>query len=131
MKTPNKKRINNSKINDLAKNTESGQDEFLTTNQGLRINDDQNSLKAGERGATLLEDFHLREKITHFDHERIPERIVHARGSGAHGYFELHKSMTKYTKAKFLQTSGTRTPLYSLGLVPLQVHAVLQIWLEM
>jgi catalase len=62
MKTPNRKRINNSKINDLAKNTESGQDEFLTTNQGLRINDDQNSLKAGENDATLLEDFQLREK---------------------------------------------------------------------
>lgn len=102
MKTPKTKKIDNSKINDLAKNTESGQDEFLTTNQGLRINDDQNSLKAGERGATLLEDFHLREKITHFDHERIPERIVHARGSGAHGYFELHKSMSYYTKTKFL-----------------------------
>ena len=112
MKTPNKKRINNSKINDLAKNTESGQDEFLTTNQGLRINDDQNSLKAGERGATLLEDFQLREKITHFDHERIPERIVHARGSAAHGYFELNKSMAKYTKAKFLQTPGKRIPVF-------------------
>ena len=63
MKTPNRKRINNSKINDLAKNKEKGQDHFITTNQGLRINDDQNSLKAGERGATLLEDFQLREKI--------------------------------------------------------------------
>lgn len=112
MKKPNSKRINNSKINDLAKNIESGRDEFLTTNQGLRINDDQNSLKAGERGATLLEDFQLREKITHFDHERIPERIVHARGSGAHGYFELHKSMAQYTKAKFLQTPGKRTPVF-------------------
>ncbi|MGZ5212050.1 MAG: catalase, partial [Kaistella sp.] len=112
MKTPKRKKNNNSKINDLAKNTESGQGEFLTTNQGLRINDDQNSLKVGERGATLLEDFHLREKITHFDHERIPERIVHARGSAAHGYFELNKSMAKYTKAKFLQTPGTRTPVF-------------------
>jgi len=102
----------NSKINDMAKNTESGQDQFLTTNQGLRINDDQNSLKAGERGATLLEDFQLREKIMHFDHERIPERIVHARGSGAHGYFELTESMSKYTKAKFLQNPGTRTPVF-------------------
>lgn len=63
--------------------------ELLTTNHGLRINDDQNSLKAGERGATLLEDFILREKITHFDHERIPERIVHARGSAAHGVFKV------------------------------------------
>lgn len=104
--------IDNLKINDLAKNTESGQGEFLTTNHGLRINDDQNSLKAGERGATLLEDFHFREKITHFDHERIPERIVHARGSAAHGYFELHESMSKYTKAKFLQTPGKQTPVF-------------------
>jgi catalase len=112
MKTSKIKKIDNPKISDLAKNTESGEGEFLTTNQGLRINDDQNSLKAGERGATLLEDFQFREKITHFDHERIPERIVHARGSGAHGYFELHKSMSKYTKAKFLQTPGTRTPVF-------------------
>ncbi|TDE28213.1 catalase [Flavobacterium ranwuense] len=112
-KEPSKtKEIDNLKINDLAKNTESGQGEFLTTNHGLRINDDQNSLKAGERGATLLEDFHFREKITHFDHERIPERIVHARGSAAHGYFELHESMTKYTKAKFLQTPGKQTPVF-------------------
>ena len=101
------------KAKDLYKNTERGQDEFLTTNQGLRINDDQNSLKAGERGATLLEDFQLREKITHFDHERIPERIVHARGSGAHGYFELTKSLSKYTKAKFLQNIGSRTPVFA------------------
>ncbi len=112
MKPSKTKKAENSKTNDLAKNTENGQGEFLTTNQGLRINDDQNSLKAGERGATLLEDFQLREKITHFDHERIPERIVHARGSGAHGYFELSKSMTKYTKAKFLQTPGKRTPVF-------------------
>ena len=112
MKNSKAKELDNAKLNDLAKNTESGQDEFLTTNQGLRINDDQNSLKAGERGATLLEDFQLREKITHFDHERIPERIVHARGSAAHGYFELHESMTKYTKAKFLQVPGTRTPVF-------------------
>jgi catalase len=70
-----------------------------TTNQGLRINDNQNSLKAGERGATLLEDFILREKITHFDHERIPERIVHARGAAAHGIFQLYKPLNKYTKA--------------------------------
>ena len=110
--TSETKEIDNLKINDLAKNTESGQGEFLTTNHGLRINDDQNSLKAGERGATLLEDFHFREKITHFDHERIPERIVHARGSAAHGYFELHESMSKYTKAKFLQTPGKQTPVF-------------------
>ena len=112
METPKKSETNNAKLNDLAKNTEHAEGEFLTSNSGLRINDDQNSLKAGERGATLLEDFQLREKIMHFDHERIPERIVHARGSGAHGYFELTKSMSKYTKAKFLQTPGTRTPVF-------------------
>ncbi len=111
-KVSKKSATDNAKISALAVNTSSGGDEFLTTNHGLRINDDQNSLKAGERGATLLEDFHLREKITHFDHERIPERIVHARGAAAHGVFELHKSMSKYTKAKFLQTPGTRTPVF-------------------
>ena len=102
----------NAKIDDLAQNTESGAGQFLTTNHGLRINDDQNSLKAGERGSTLLEDFHFREKMTHFDHERIPERIVHARGSAAHGYFELTESLSKYTKAKFLQNVGQQTPVF-------------------
>ena len=101
------------KSKDLQKNTVDNNNELLTTNQGLRINDDQNSLTAGDRGPTLLEDFHLREKITHFDHERIPERIVHARGSGAHGYFELHKSLAEYTNADFLQKPGTRTPVFA------------------
>ncbi len=104
--------LENKKINLLASDTENGEGEFMTTNQGLKINDDQNSLKSGERGSTLLEDFQLREKITHFDHERIPERIVHARGSAAHGYFELSESMEKYTKAKFLQGVGKRTPVF-------------------
>ena len=112
MKSKNKRAHENAKTDDLAKNTENGQGEFMTTNQGLRINDDQNSLKAGERGPTLLEDFQLREKIMHFDHERIPERIVHARGSGAHGIFELTKSLSKFTKAGFLQTPGTKTPVF-------------------
>ena len=89
------------KSENLAPHTEDGTNQFLTTNQGLKINDNQNSLKAGERGGTLLEDFILREKITHFDHERIPERIVHARGSAAHGYFQVYKSMAQYTKAGF------------------------------
>lgn len=102
----------NEKIKKLQPHTENGDGEFLTTNQGLRINDNQNSLKAGERGATLLEDFILREKITHFDHERIPERIVHARGSAAHGYFELYESMSKYTKAAFLNDTKTKTPVF-------------------
>ncbi|MFB8786893.1 catalase, partial [Pasteurella multocida] len=76
-----------------------GEGYALTTNQGVRIADDQNSLRAGTRGPTLLEDFILREKITHFDHERIPERIVHARGSAAHGYFQPYKSLKEITKA--------------------------------
>lgn len=102
----------NDKLQDLEQNREDGTDQFLTTNQGVRINDNQNSLKAGERGATLLEDFILREKITHFDHERIPERIVHARGAGAHGYFQVYEPMAKYTKAKFLNDPSVKTPVF-------------------
>ena len=85
----------------------------LTTNQGVALSDNQNSLKANPRGPTLLEDFILREKITHFDHERIPERIVHARGSAAHGYFQLTKSLAKYTTAKILTEVGEKTPLFT------------------
>src|SRR6188472_3639909 len=92
----------NKKLTDLLQNKEDPTGEFLTTNQGVRVNDDQNSLKAGERGPSLLEDFILREKITHFDHERIPERVVHARGSAAHGFFQVYESMAPYTKAAFL-----------------------------
>jgi catalase len=84
----------------------------LTTNQGLPISDNQNSLRAGQRGPTLLEDFVLREKITHFDHERIPERIVHARGAGAHGYFQPYRSMKKVTKAAFLSDPAIKTPVF-------------------
>lgn len=102
----------NPKIDDLAKNTEDSAGEYLTTNQGVRINDNQNSLKAGDRGPTLLEDFILREKITHFDHERIPERVVHARGSAAHGFFQVYESMAEYTKANFLQDPGVSTPVF-------------------
>ena len=76
-----------------------GDTPILTTQQGIPISDDQNSLKIGARGPTTLEDFVLREKIFHFDHERIPERIVHARGTAAHGYFELTQSLAKYTTA--------------------------------
>ncbi|HET6323431.1 MAG TPA: catalase, partial [Planctomycetaceae bacterium] len=72
---------------------------MLTTQQGTPVSDDQNSLRAGDRGPTLLEDFHLREKIFHFDHERIPERVVHARGYGAHGFFETHESLSEITRA--------------------------------
>ena len=84
----------------------------LTTNQGLLISDNQNSLRAGERGPTLLEDHILREKIMHFDHERIPERVVHARGAGAHGVFEVYESMAKFTKAGFLQNPEKKTPVF-------------------
>jgi catalase len=87
-------------------------DQPLTTNQGVRVSDNQNSLKAGLRGPTLLEDFVLREKITHFDHERIPERIVHARGSAAHGYFECYKAMTSITRAAPFSAEGKRTPVF-------------------
>jgi len=86
--------------------------QLLTTNQGVAIADNQNSLKYGVRGPALLEDFILREKITHFDHERIPERIVHARGSGAHGFFECYQPLTKYTKAAPFQEAGKVTPVF-------------------
>ena len=85
----------------------------LTTAQGIPIADNQNSLRAFERGPTLLEDFVLREKIMHFDHERIPERIVHARGSGAHGYFQLNKSLAKYTTSRLLTETKVRTPVFA------------------
>ena len=84
----------------------------LTTNQGVVLSDNQNSLKAGLRGPALLEDFILREKITHFDHERIPERVVHARGSGAHGYFECYEPLTKFTRASLFAEAGKRTPVF-------------------
>ena len=86
--------------------------QHLTTNQGVAIADNQNSLKYGVRGPALLEDFILREKITHFDHERIPERIVHARGSGAHGFFECYAPFTKHTKAAPFQEAGKVTPVF-------------------
>jgi catalase len=85
----------------------------LTTQVGIIVSDDQNSLRAGTRGPALLEDFILREKITHFDHERIPERVVHARGYAAHGYFELTKSLSQYSRADIFQRVGERTPLFT------------------
>lgn len=84
----------------------------LTTNQGLRVSDTEHSLKAGDRGPTLMEDFHFREKMTHFDHERIPERVVHARGYAAHGYFQPYESMESFTKAKFLSDPSVKTPVF-------------------
>jgi catalase len=102
----------NPKAADLAVSREDGAGTVLTTNQGARVNDNQNTLKAGERGPSLLEDFHFREKITHFDHERIPERIVHARGSGAHGHFQAYENLSRYTRAAFLQDPSVRTPVF-------------------
>lgn len=102
----------NVKTEDLNNSTTDAANQVMTTDQGLKINDDHNSLKAGERGGTLLEDFILREKITHFDHERIPERIVHARGSGAHGIFKLSKSLREHTKAAFLTDTNRETPVF-------------------
>lgn len=85
----------------------------LTTNQGIRVSDNQNQLKAGARGPVLLEDFVLREKIFHFDHERIPERIVHARGSAAHGYFESYEDLSDLTKAGLFSAKGKKTPVFT------------------
>src|SRR6187397_3631472 len=104
-KTPKEK---NAKAKDLAAFQDTADKQYLTTNHGLRVNDDQNTLQAGERGPSLLEDFHLREKITHFDHERIPERVVHARGSAAHGHFQVYESLAKYTRADFLQDPSVK-----------------------
>jgi catalase len=95
------------------KGPHSNSDAHLTTNQGIRVTDNQNSLRSGSRGPTLIEDFVLREKIFHFDHERIPERIVHARGSAAHGYFENYKSLADITKADLFQRAGEKTPLFT------------------
>ena len=86
---------------------------FLTTAQGVRLPDTDHSLKAGPRGPSLLEDFHLREKITHFDHERIPERVVHARGAAAHGEFVAYGTAASVTKAGFLAEKGRKTPVFA------------------
>nr|WP_245602158.1 catalase [Peribacillus kribbensis] len=86
--------------------------EILTTNQGVKVSEDEHSLKAGVRGPTLMEDFHFREKMTHFDHERIPERVVHARGFAAHGEFRVYERMKEYTKAHFLQDPDDVTPVF-------------------
>ncbi|MDP9955221.1 catalase [Epilithonimonas hungarica] len=112
MKNSKNEKSTNSKVDQLRDHTTDNTGEMLTTNQGLKINNNQDSLKSGERGPSLLEDFILREKITHFDHERIPERIVHARGSGAHGVFKINKSLAKYTKANFLSEEGKETPVF-------------------
>ncbi|MBW4056005.1 MAG: catalase [Proteobacteria bacterium] len=90
-----------------------GEHPILTTNQGVALADNQNSLRANPHGPTLLEDFILREKITHFDHERIPERIVHARATGVHGFFELTASLQQYTTARILTEVGEKTPVFT------------------
>ncbi len=90
-----------------------GEHPALTTNQGVALSDNQNSLRSNPRGATLLEDFILREKITHFDHERIPERIVHARATGVHGFFELTASLKQFTTARILTEVGEKTPVFT------------------
>ncbi len=94
---------------DVYRDDEQGE---LTTDQGIPIPHTDDSLKVGERGPTLLEDFHFREKLTQFDHERIPERVVHARGSGAHGYFQVYKSLADITKARFLSDPALKTPVF-------------------
>ncbi|WP_413380757.1 catalase [Alkalihalobacillus sp. 1P02AB] len=106
-------------INENSKNeqlelfrSEDNQDKVMTTNQGLKLSEDELSLTVGERGPTLMEDFHFREKITHFDHERIPERVVHARGFAAHGEFEVYESLKPFTMAKFLQKPKKKTPVF-------------------
>ncbi|MFB4165115.1 catalase [Alteribacillus sp. JSM 102045] len=102
----------NKKQEQLEQYKTNDKDKKLTTNQGLKVAEDEFSLKAGERGPTLMEDFHFREKMTHFDHERIPERIVHARGYSAHGEFQVYESMEDYTKADFLNDPSKKTPVF-------------------
>ncbi|MBU2218675.1 MAG: catalase HPII [Gammaproteobacteria bacterium] len=102
----------NAKLKQLDGYREDATGHDLTTNTGTRIADNQNSLKVGDRGPTLLEDFILREKITHFDHERIPERVVHARGAGAHGFFQAYAPLSELTKADFLNDPSKKTPVF-------------------
>ncbi|WP_407294126.1 catalase HPII [Stutzerimonas zhaodongensis] len=102
----------NAKLDQLERFRSDATGEALSTNQGVKIADNQNTLKAGERGPSLLEDFIMREKLTHFDHERIPERIVHARGSAAHGVFTSYDDHSALTKASFLSGKGKETPVF-------------------
>src|SRR6478609_2323991 len=92
--------------------TAKGDAPVLTTSQGVPVSDDQNTLRVGARGPALMEDFHFREKLFHFDHERIPERVVHARGFGAHGYFENYEPLSEITRADLFQRAGERTPVF-------------------
>ncbi|EHQ88628.1 catalase [Desulfosporosinus youngiae] len=112
MDTNNSVDTGRKKMDQLSPYLENDMGQKATTDNGLKISNTDDSLKLGERGPTLLEDFHFRQKITHFDHERIPERVVHARGFGAHGFFQLYESMSEYTKAKFLQDPNLTTPVF-------------------
>lgn len=107
-----KQRPDSKKIDDLRPSYNEMKDTTMTTNQGVKVNDTNNTLRAGERGPTLLEDFLFREKMTSFDHERIPERIVHARGSAAHGFFELYESIEQYSKAGIFTDTSRKTPVF-------------------
>ena len=112
-----------SKDQDRERSRENPSGQTLTNNQGLRVSDDQQTPRAGARGPELLEDFILREKITHFDHEQIPERVVHARGAGAYGYFPVYAPLPELTMAKFLQEPGGREPRSSCASRPLLARA--------
>lgn len=103
----------NAKLDQLEEFRSDATGAALRTNQGVKIADNQNTLKAGDRGPSLLEDFIMREKLTHFDHERIPERIVHARGSAAHGVFVSYADHSWLTKASFLAAEGKETPVFT------------------
>lgn len=109
MKTPHN---TSAKTKDMDPYRADGDGMGLTTNLGVKLTDNQNTLSAGARGPALLEDFHFHEKLLHFDSERIPERVVHARGSGAHGYFQVYESLEQYTKADFLQDPQAKTPVF-------------------
>ncbi|MBA2479632.1 MAG: catalase [Planctomycetes bacterium] len=111
-KQPSRTTKPTAKESDLDRFRETPDGEFLTTDQGVRVSSTDDSLKAGPRGPTLLEDFHLREKIMRFDHERIPERVVHARGAAAHGTFQVYRSLSKYTRAAFLTDPAAKTPVF-------------------
>ena len=100
------------KVKNLHQVREDSDGQALTTNTGVKVSHTDNSLKAGKRGPTLMEDFHFREKMTHFDHERIPERVVHARGSAAHGYFQVYEPLTELTKARIFADPSKKTPVF-------------------
>ena len=104
--------VNENTKNEALEPYREGAGDRMTTDQGVKVNDTDNSLKAGTRGPSLHEDFHFQQKLTSFDRERIPERVVHARGAGAHGYFQPYESMAEFTKAKFLQDPSTKTPVF-------------------